>query len=335
MLEVVDELGGLQRRVVLAVDGRDSGSEDRSWAGPCSTSDSRSRSPPRCGSPTCACTVFSWQPPASIVAARSLSPPPPARKTTPRTIASADQSRRREDVEQAAPLRRRAGRTASNAAAAPAGVSGGWERDLSWPSASDRTDSMSPHRGNRGAVRRRLYRSSARWSFSLSSSVSSSAPSACGSYASRRSGVGRARARRHARRARRRAPFVRREGRDRGSGGVRRRVSGEQLGVSGDRGVEADGLRQAAEGVAREGGRPGADARAGPRTGVRRARRAALAAERAHGVARNRSPDAACPWPLGRDPAQARRRAGGHAAVLRLRRAGDGHHRRRAGCVPI
>jgi hypothetical protein len=43
---------------------------------------------------------------------------------------------------------------------APAGVSGGWERDLSWPSASDRTDSrVSPRR----CRPTRLYRSSARW----------------------------------------------------------------------------------------------------------------------------------------------------------------------------
>ena len=78
-------------------------------------------------------------------------------------------------------------------------------------------------------------------------------------------GVRRARARRDARRARRRAPLVRRQGRQCRPGRFDRRVSGEQLGVPRDRGDQADRLRPAAEGVAREGRRPGADVGAGAR----------------------------------------------------------------------
>ena len=137
-------------------------------------------------------------------------------------------------------------------------------------------------------------------------------------------------ARRNAGGARRRTPLVRRQGRQRRARGIRRRVPGEQLGVPRDRRVQADGVRQAAEGVAREGRRPGANAGAGARAGVRRTREPAVAAERAHRDSRDGAPDAARPGTLGRDSAEARRRAGGHAAVLRLRRAGDGLDRRRA-----
>ena len=96
---------------------------------------------------------------------------------------------------------------------------------------------------------------------------------------SRRLTPRRARARRRARRARRRAA---RRFDEKVVHAVRRRLgrglSGEQLGLPRARRDEADRLRAAAEGVAREGRRPGADARAGARAGLRRARRAGLAA---------------------------------------------------------
>ena len=87
VLEVVHDLRDLERIRVFPVDRGRRDSAARSSADRCSTSGSRSRRAPRCGRRPAACTVFSWQPPASIVAARSLSPPP-VRKTTPRTIAS-------------------------------------------------------------------------------------------------------------------------------------------------------------------------------------------------------------------------------------------------------
>ena len=71
------------------------------------------------------------------------------------------------------------------------------------------------------------------------------------------------------------------------------------------------------------------DAGAGPRAGVRRAREPVVAAERAHRDPRDGVADAARQGALGRDSAEARRRARGNAAVLRLRRAGHRRDRRR------
>ena len=273
VLEVVDELGGLERRVVLAVDRghREVRAARRRIGVPLRV---RGRVLAALWLPTCAWTVFSWQPPASIVAARSSSPPPPRGRRRrgrsrarsgpwPRGCRAGGAAARRGAGRRRAPLRRLRAFRGVGGAIFPghrrAIVPIGWRvvpsdavSTVRRPDGHSRSHPRSPPRRHR----------------------------ASGST-HRAASVRRARARRHACRTRRRTPFVRREGRDRRSGRLRRRLPGEQLGVPGDRGVEADRLRQAAQGVAREGRRPGADARARPGTCLRRARRAAFAAERA------------------------------------------------------
>ena len=221
-------------------------------------------------SPTCACTVCSGQPAASMVAARSV-PPPPVRKT----IAEDDRERRRRPV----PRGCRAGGAAGHRAG-PDDVErrcGRLRRFGGFGSAI-----FPGHRRAIVPIRRVL---TAEVSRRPTPSLAFVGPMVILALilglvlgalvvGCRVAPPGRCRtpARRHARRARRRTPLVRREGRRRRAGGVRRRVPGEQLGVPRDRRVEADRVRQAAEGVAREGRRPGADAGAGARAGVRRAR---------------------------------------------------------------
>ena len=95
--------------------------------------------------------------------------------------------------------------------------------------------------------------------------------------------------------------------------------------VSPARRREAGRHRKAARRLAGEGERAGAGARPRACSELWRAPRAALDALVAHGDARDRAARATRARALGRDPAQARRRAGRDAAVLRLR--GAGHHR--------
>src|SRR5215207_9237819 len=109
----------------------------------------------------------------------------------------------------------------------------------------------------------------------------------------------------------------------------------EQQRIPPTRRIEAPGLRRPSEGVAREGRCPRSFARAGAAAGVRRAppgtRRAARRAGEAQGrdrEPRRGAPHAACPWTLGGDAAEARRRGCRDARALRLRVAGVGPRRR-------
>ena len=241
-----------------------------------------------------------------------------AKKTIAEHDREPDQPRRRQDVEQAAlPLRvARAGRRRAplRRLRALRGV-----RGAIFPG----------HRRAIVPIRRdvpsdaRLYRSSARWSFSLSSSVSLLGAIAVWLYASRRLGV------------------VERElAGTRAELDVERRSFDEKV-VTAVRAASADAYQanssaflEIAESKLTGYVKPLKESLEKVDGQVRTLE---LARERAYGAlgeqlsqlsertadAGDGAADAARPRPLGRDPAQARRRAGRNAPVLRLRPAGD------------
>ena len=213
-------------------------------------------------------------------------------------------------------------RTASSAAAGPATASEDSGLDLSWPSASDRTHSRAACRPTRSLpfVGHGRTRSHPR------------------SRSRRPRRVGR----------QRRAAELCRERARRNAGGARCRTAARSTTRSSTPCArrpptryqanssafleiaesKLTGYVRPAEGVAREGRRPGRTLELAQGAGVRRTREPAVAAERADRNPRDGAADAARQGTLGRDSAQARRRACGHAAVLRLRRAGHGLDRR-------